>query len=265
MKKIFLPLMLIIFLMTGCGNGDDSSKSVSKKFYGQKFIIGIDDEFAPMGFHDTNGELIGFDIDLAKEVAERMGIEFEFTPIDWDKKEDEISSGRIDMIWNGLDVMDEYREYMIFSKPYMDNRQILLVRRGDTQNVHSEYDLAGKIVGTQSGSNSEDYIRANEKLKNIFADFKTYRNIKMGFEALSKGELDALIIDEIAGRYEMVKRSKEFKIIEVTIGPVTEFAIGFNKSLGDLRDEIQKVFDAAIKDGTARKISEKWFKADLIK
>lgn len=264
MRKIFLLLLLIIFPVAGCGNGD-SHKPDSTKFYGQKFIIGIDDEFAPMGFRDERGELVGFDIDLAKEVAKRMGIEFEFKPIEWNNKEQEISSGNVDMIWNGLDVMKDYREYMIFSKPYMDNRQILLVRRDDTKNIQSEYDLAGKIVGTQSGSNSEDYILANDKIRNLFAEFKTYRTIKEGFESLSKGETDALIIDEIAGRYEVVKNPDKFRIIEVTIGPVTEFAVGFNKNLEDLRDEVQKVFDGMIKDGTAKKISEKWFKADLIK
>ena len=265
MRKIFLLLMLIIFLMTGCNGGRAPDNSNATKFYGQKFIIGIDDEFAPMGFRNERGEIIGFDIDCAKEVAERMGVEFEFRPIDWNKKREEITSGRVDMIWNGCDVMDERKEYMIFSKPYMDNRQILMVRHDDTQSIYSEYDLAGKIVGTQAGSNSEDYIRADKKMEGSFAEFKTYRKIKDGFELLSNGEADVLIIDEIAGRYEVAKHPDKFRIIDVTIGPVTELAIGFNKSLGDLRDEVQKVFDKMIEDGTAKKISDKWFQSDLIK
>jgi len=85
MKKIFLPLLMMIFLLTGCGvNEADEIKS--KKTY----VIGIDDEYAPMGFRDDKGEIIGFDVDLAKETAKRMNVEFEFRPIIWDKKEAEL-------------------------------------------------------------------------------------------------------------------------------------------------------------------------------
>ena len=161
--------------------------------------------------------------------------------------------------------MEEYKEYMIFSKPYMNNRQILLVKSGNRQNTHSEYDLAGKKVGTQAGSNSEDYINGNQNLKDSFALFKTYINIKEAFNALNSGEVDALIIDEIAGRYEIVRHPGMWEIIETTVGSVTEFGIGFRKDNIALRDKVQKVFDEMIRDGTTRKISEKWFQADLLK
>lgn len=263
MKKFFLLLLLIMLTVSGCGGNEakQDTASVDKKI----FVVGIDDEFAPMGFKNEAGEIVGFDIDLAKEAAKRMGVEFEFRPIDWDNKEAEITSGNIDMIWNGCDIMDEYKEYMIFSKPYMNNRQILLVKSGNRQGINSEHDLAGKKVGTQSGSNSEDYINANERLKNSFAAFKTYRNIKEGIDALNSGEFDALIIDEIAGRYAMARQPGLFEIIEATVGPVTEFGIGFRKDNTALRDRVQSVFDEMIKDGTAKKISEKWFQADLVK
>ena len=262
MKKIFL-LLLMIFTLSGCGGQD--SKDMESMGYKRVLTIGIDDEFAPMGFRDENGNIVGFDVDLAKEAARRMGVELEFKSIDWDNKEAEITSGNIDMIWNGLDIMDEYKEYMIFSKPYMDNRQILLFKRYNAEGIRSEYDLAGKVVGTQSGSNSETYILDNNALKNSFAEFRTYRNIKEGFEALDKGEFDVLIIDEIAGRYEMAKNPGVFESVEVTVGPVTEFGIGFRKDNTELRDRVQRVFDEMIADGTAREISLKWFQADIIK
>ena len=263
MKKFFLLLLLIMLTVSGCGGNEakQDTASVDKKI----LVVGIDDEFAPMGFKNEAGEIVGFDIDLAKEAAKRMGVEFEFRPIDWDNKEAEITSGNIDMIWNGCDIMDEYKAYMTFSKPYMNNRQILLVKSGNRQGISSEYDLEGKKVGTQSGSNSEDYINANERLRTSFASFKTYRNIKEGFDSLNSGEVDVLIIDEIAGRYAMARQPGSFEIIEATVGPVTEFGIGFRKDNTALRDRVQSVFDEMIKDGTAKKISEKWFQADLVK
>ena len=264
MKKNFLLMLLLVtMIFTGCG-GQDSQDAYSIK-YKKILTVGIDEEFAPMGFRDEKGDLVGFDIDLAKEAARRMGVELEFKSIDWDNKETEITSGNIDMIWNGLDITDEYKEYMIFSKPYMDNRQILLVKRNNPEGIHSEGDLAGKIVGTQAGSNSETYVLQNDALKSTFAEFKTYRNIKEGFEALTSGEFDALIIDEIAGRYEMARTPGAFEPVEVTIGPVTEFGIGFGKDNTKLRNRVQKVFDEMVADGTAKEISLKWFKADIIK
>ena len=261
MRKFFL-LLLIIFLMTGC-SGEKHSETNSMR-YSRIVTIGID-EFAPFGFTDENGNIVGFDVDLAKEAARRMGVEPEFKIIDWNNKELEITSGNVDMIWNGCDITEDYKRYMIFSKPYMENSQIILVRKDDTQNIYSEYDLAGKIVGTQAGSNSEDYIDTNEDLKNSFAKFKTYHTVKEGFEALQNGELNVLIIDEIAARYEINKNPGVFEIIYVTVGPLTEFGIGFRKGNTELRNKVQKVFDEMIKDGTAREISERWFQADLIK
>ncbi len=89
-------------------------------------IIGIDDKFAPMGFRDENNEIVGFDIDYAKAAAEKMGVEVEFQPIDWKTKETELSSGRIDLIWNGYTITDERKEKVLFTKPYLKNAQVVV-------------------------------------------------------------------------------------------------------------------------------------------
>ncbi|MBO4779510.1 MAG: amino acid ABC transporter substrate-binding protein [Selenomonadaceae bacterium] len=264
MRKFFLPLILMLLIVTGCGGEDNSDKIISEK-YGNKLVVGVDVEFPPIGFRDKQGNIVGFDVDLAKEAANRMGFEFEFKPINWDNKREEITSGNIDLIWNGCDIIDEYKEYMIFSRPYMDNRQILLVKRNNPQGIHTTSDLAGKRVGTQAGSNSESYVNETATLKNTFAMFRTYRSVNEGFAALLNDELDVLVIDEIAARYEMSRQPGKFELIEETVGPVTEFGIGFRKDDTVLRDKVQKIFDEMVADGTAKKISEQWFQADLIK
>ena len=258
MKKLLITICTVCLLLTGCGEVGNHSADT-------KLIIGIDDEYAPMGFRNEYGQLVGFDIDLANETARRMKVAIEFKPIDWDNKEAEITSGKVDMIWNGLDITPERKEYMIFSRPYMNNRQILMVRHGNDKGIRTAGDLAGKRVGTQAGSNSEDYVNADEKLKNALAAFKTYRNIKEAFRALISEECDVLIIDEIAGRYEIIKNPDMFELVEETIGPVTEIGIGFRKDNAALRDKVQATFDEMIKDGTAREISLRWFQADLTK
>jgi len=258
MKKFFLLLMLMIFFISGCGGeiGKPSREVI---------VIGLDEHYAPMGFRNENGELVGFDIDLAKEAARRMGVEFEFKPIDWEKKREEMTSGNVDILWNGTDITEERKEYMIFSKPYMNNRQILLVKRGMHEDIRSAADLGGKVVGTQAGSSSRDYVDASPDFKNSFKEFKTYLNFKEAFADLESGNVDVLICDELAGRYELSKVPVKFNIIETTVGPTCEIGIGFRRNDTELRDRVQKVFDDMIKDGTAKKISEKWFQADLIK
>jgi len=257
MKKILLLLMLMIFLLSGCGG--------SQVVKYDKIVIGLDDEFAPMGFHDENGELVGFDVDLAKETGKRLGVKLEFKPIDWDKKKEAITSGSVDIIWNGLDITEARKEYMIFTKPYMDDRQILLVKNGNEQNINAEGDLAGKIIGVQSGSTSENYFEQEKNLKDSFAGFKAYEKFHEGLDALTKDEIDVFVCDELVARYEINHHPDKFEIINVKTGFVTEVSVGFRKGDVELRDKVQEVFDEMVKDGTAKKISEKWFQADLIK
>ena len=254
--KNFLALLLILTacVLTACGT----------QSAGNVIVIGVDDEFAPMAFRDEHGQIVGFDIDLAAETAKRMGVTFKFKPIDWKNKREEITSGNVDIIWNGLDINDECREYMLFSKPYMDDSQILLVKKGHRQNIRSESDLVGKIAGVQAGAASETFINDNEKLRREIKEFKTYNKLRDAIDALKAESIDVFICDELIARYEMRQSPDEFEIIPLLNGEVTEVGIGFRKDDVELRDRVQKAFDEIVADGTAKKISEKWFDADLI-
>jgi len=262
-KKIFLLLIMFVLFVSGCGG--DSEKDTNSMKHAHVLVIGLDDHYPPMGFRNEQNEIVGFDVDLAKEVGRRIGATFEFKPIDWKNKREEIESGNVDIIWNGTDITEERKDYMLFSKPYMDNRQIILIKRGAIDKIRTVGDLEGKIVGTQAGSSSEDYINDTPNLKNSFAEFKTYRNFQDALKELYDGDVNAIIIDEILARYEISKVPPVFQIVEATVGPVTEIAIGFRKDDTELRDRVQKAFDEMIIDGTARKISEQWFQADIIK
>lgn len=255
MKKLLTLLLFLTACVTGCGSTQST---------GNVIVIGIDDEFAPFAFRDDSGQIVGFDIDLATETAKRMGVTFKFKPIDWHKKREEITSGNVDIIWNGLDVNEERKQYMLFSKPYMEDRQILLVKKGHRQDIRSESDLGGKIAGVQAGAASETFINEDENLRREIKEFKTYNKLKDAINALKDGTIDVFICDELIARYEMRQHTDEFEIIPLLTGDVTKVAIGFRKDDTELRDRVQKAFDEVVKDGTAVEISEKWFKADLI-
>ena len=269
MRKIFTATLLLLMMIffAGCGEENISAKDDGSNYFenGKKLVIGIDDEFAPISFHNEQHELIGFDVDLAREAARRMKVEIEFKPITWDQKREAITSGSIDMIWNGLDITEERKEYMIFTKPYMDDRQVLLVRKGNGLDITSEGDLEGKVIGTQAGSTSDDYINANELIKETFKDYKTYGRFGEVLSALKGGELDVIICDELIARYETNKNQGQLELVNTKIGSVAEMAVGFAKDKTDLRDKVQAAFDEMIADGTAKKISERWFKADVIR
>lgn len=268
MKKLFFTAGLMIsMLLTGCGGetGNTGAQNTGGNATAEKIVIGLDDEYAPMGFKDENNQIVGFDVDLAKAATARLGSEVEFKAIDWSSKEAELKSGRIQIIWNGLDITPERQENMLFSDPYMDNRQIVFVRSGEDQVLAAAADLAGKAVGTQAGSTGEANINANEELKNSFSEFKTYGDYVSAFMDLENGRLDAVVCDEIVGRYYISKHPEKLQALDITIGDVTQFGIAFDKENTELRDKVQKAFDEIVADGTATKISEEWFGADLIK
>lgn len=266
MKKIFalcMMLVLAVGALAGCGNdaaGTDGGKDEAKKI-----VVGLDDNFPPMGFKDENNEIVGFDIDLAKEAAKRLGREVEFKAIDWNSKEAELKSGRVDVLWNGLDITEKRKENMLFSDPYMDNRQIVFVATNSGVTIASEADLAGKTIGTQSGGTSEEYFESNADLKAFMKEVKYYPDFINAFMDLENGRIDAVVGDEIIGRYYISKHPDEIVAVNTVIGPVSEFGFAFRKEDQALRDEVQKVFDEMKADGTVAKISETWFAEDITK
>ena len=151
-KNYFIMLLVILVFsivsLTGCSkeavSNEDSFEELEEK---GEIIMGLDDTFAPMGFRDDKGELVGFDVDLAKEVFKRAGFEVKLQPIDWTMKETELNSGNIDVIWNGYSITEERKEKVAFTKPYLENKQIILTLSDSS--INSKADLENKKVAVQ--------------------------------------------------------------------------------------------------------------------
>lgn len=262
---IILAIATMFALVTGCSSNSTSSQpatdgNTTTPSEKAELIIGIDDKFAPMGFRDENNEIVGFDIDYAKAAAEKMGLEAKFQPIDWKTKESELSSGRIDLIWNGYTITDERKEKVLFTKPYLKNAQVVVTLTDS--NIAKLDDLAGKEVGLQSLSSAADALNANpvkDKIKTVteFAD-----NV-LALNDLKSGRLDAVVIDEIVINYYMTKEADTFKVLEETLAP-EEYGIGVKKGNEELLEKLQKALDDMNADGTAAEISTKWFGEDKV-
>lgn len=262
MKKIFALMMLVIMagaVVAGCGADDKAKTETAKK----KIVVGLDDNFPPMGFKDEKNEIVGFDIDLAKEAAKRLGREVEFKAIDWSSKEAELKSGRIDVLWNGLNITDKRKENMLFSNPYMDCKQLIFVPVGSA--IKGQADLKGKVIGMQSASTAEENLDADSKFKESLKEVKKYADCISAMMDLQNGRVDAIVTDEIVGRYYMSKNEGKFVALNEAVGPVGVFGIGFRKDDSALQAEVQKALDEMKKDGTSAKISEKWFGKDITK
>ncbi len=264
MKKLLtlgLAVLCSTVLVAGCGS--QGAKADGAKEAG-KIVVGLDDNFPPMGFKDDSGEITGFDVDLAKEASKRLGREVEFKAIDWSSKEQELASGRVNILWNGLDITDERKKNMLFSDPYMDNRQIIFVKKGTT-GITDEKSLVGKNVGTQSASTAEEYMDKSDFFQKDVKSVKKYSDFVTAFMDLENGRIDAVVGDEIVGRYYISKHPDQIEVIDAVVGPVSQFGIAFAKDNQTLRDEVQKVLNDMKADGTTAKISEKWFGKDITK
>lgn len=260
MKKIValvLLLMMAGLVIAGCGSSD--TKAPVKK----KIVIGLDDSFPPMGFRDDKNNIVGFDIDMAKEAAKKLGMEVEFKPIDWSSKEAELNGKRIDALWNGMNITEERKKNVLFSEPYMESKQLIFVLAGSP--IKSAADLSGKVVAVQQASIGEEVVVKDAKLKSSLKDFKTYPDCIAAFMDLKTGRVDAVVTDEILGRYYMSKEAGKYVAIEQALGEVGTYGIGFRKDDQELRDKMQKALDEMRKDGTSAKISQKWFGADIVK
>lgn len=245
----------------GCSTSKKAEDTLSK----DKLILGFDNTFVPMGFKDDSGEVVGFDIDLAKEVSKRIDKEITFQPIDWSMKESELNSKKIDMIWNGYTITDERKEKVSFTRPYLDNRQVIITLKDSA--ITAKADLTGKKVGAQNQSSAVDAINKEEALLKSFADgkvvtFETNNDALMDLEAK---RIDAVVADEILARYYINKKGADkFNVLTEDFGSET-YGVGVRKEDSALLEKINKAFDDMKADGTAKTISEKWFGEDLFK
>lgn len=247
-SSIFILTIVAMFsLLAAC-----SSNSEEKE---DKLVIGIDDKFAPMGFRDEDNEITGFDIDYAKAATEKMGVEVEFQPIDWKTKESELSSGRIDLIWNGYTITDERKEKVLFTKPYLENAQVVVTLE-DSKSTKLD-DLAGKVVGLQSLSSASDALN-DHPIKSDVKTITEYSDNVLALSDLKAGRLDAVVIDEVVIDYYMSKEEDTFKVLDESLSP-EQYGVGVKKGNEDLLKELQEALDEMNEDGSAAKISEKWF------
>ena len=262
MKKkvmsVFMILMLIagMSIMTGCGTDTADTNA-------DKIVVGLDDAFAPMGFRDAEGNLVGFDIDLANAVGEYLGMTVEFKPIDWNAKEMELDAKTIDCVWNGMSVTPDRMENMALSDKYLNNKIVLMALADADFDVTKADQLADLKIGTQVDSSALKVLQANEAydtFKDNIAEYDTYDTAIMDLKA---GRVDVIAVDQVLGEYTNNNMDGAMKECTYSLGD-DYYVIGFAKDNTELRDKVNDAVKALVDNGTAAEISKDWFGKDIV-
>ncbi|MCL2154851.1 MAG: amino acid ABC transporter substrate-binding protein [Leptospirales bacterium] len=260
--KLLYLLLVFVFLTSGCGTKKSDDKSLEQIKTKGFFILGLDDQFPPMGFRgEGNNEIVGFDIDLAKEVAKKLGVQVKFQPVAWDGIIASLNKGDIDVVWNGMTITDERKKNIEFSKAYLNNRQIVMVP-ADSAITTIEM-LKGKIIGLQLGSSSETALNSKPDVVANLKDLKKYENNTLALMDLATKRIDAVVIDEIVGRWNMAKKPGVYKVLSEDMGAEL-YGIGIRKTDLTFKEALDNALDEVKKDGTGAAVSKKWFGEDIL-
>ncbi|NLL73129.1 MAG: amino acid ABC transporter substrate-binding protein [Clostridiales bacterium] len=282
-KKIISILMLVImvFSLGACGNVEDKkdvanqSEDINNDLDVEvednsweyvknngKLILGLDDSFPPMGFRDDRDNIVGFDIDLAKAVCEKLGVELVLQPIEWSAKEQELATKNIDCIWNGFSVTEERLANLTMSIPYMENTIAMVVVSGS--DIKTKEDMAGKRLAVQGGSSAEETLNSpentefRESLGEVNGSFKDYVTALMDLET---GNSDAVLMDSVVANYMINEAGKDFVVLDDSL-IAEEYAIGFRKGEEKLAEAVNNALRELKADGTVEGIATDWFGSD---
>ena len=236
-----------------------STEAAQAESAGGTLVVGFDQDFPPMGFLGDDGEFTGFDLELAQEVAKRLGLEYKPQPIAWDSKDMELESGNIDCIWNGFTMTGREDNYT-WTEAYMANTQVFVV--GKDSGIASQADLAGKVVECQVDSSAEAALKEVPDLTATFKELLTTADYNTAFMDLEQSAVDAIAMDVIVAGYQIQQRNADFVILEDTLS-AEEYGVGFKKGNTELRDKVQATLEEMAADGTLKSISEKWFGEDV--
>lgn len=270
-KKIFIILSLLAFFsltLAGCSN---DKKSVAQEANTAdtwahikkrgRVIIGLDDTFVPMGFREKSGKLVGYDIDLAKAVFKQYGIKADFQPIDWNMKETELRNQTIDLIWNGYTITPARKKQLLFSRPYMANRQVLVTKT--KENITTFKGMQGKTLGAQTSSSGASLLDEKPKMLKDYIKGKSpvlYDSFNNALMDLDDNRIQGLLIDSVyAGYY--ISKEKDPASYRVTRGGFDgeDFAVGMRKGDKTLKKKIDQGLQELANTGELQRINKKWF------
>lgn len=262
LKKIAaVAAALGILASAGCSASDKTDwEYISGK---GELIIGIT-LFEPMNYYDENGELTGFETEFAQAVCEKLGVTPKFQEIDWNQKETELKSKAIDCIWNGMTVTEERKQNMAFTDPYVDNRQVLIIRKSDAEKYVQESDLQGVKSAAESESAGQTAIEESAALSS--GEFVGCAAQKDALLEVKAGTVDVAVIDYVMATASIRDDTdySDLMIVEgVQLAP-EQYAIGLRLEDTETLAKVNAAIKELASEGGLQALAEKYGLIDVL-
>jgi L-cystine transport system substrate-binding protein len=255
-------------ILAACGTNDTEEESTANNtpsegdLYDQiieagVIKVGTEGTYAPFTFHDAKtNELTGFDVEIAREVAKRLGVEIEFMETQWDGMFAGLDAKRFDMVVNQVGIKPDRQEKYDFSDPYTESTAVLVVSE-DNAEIQAFEDLQGKTSAQSLTSNYADIAKTNG------AELQGVEGFSQAVELIASNRVDATVNDKLSFLdYKKQRPDAPIKVV-AEAEDVSVSGIMFRKDSGKLVEEVNKALAAMQEDGTYLEISEKWFGEDV--
>lgn len=237
--------------MMACGDSKESDEKVLR--------VGMEGTYAPYTYHDEDGNLVGYEVDVANAIADKIGYKVEFVETEWDSMFEALDAGNFDVVMNQVTVTDERKEKYDFSTPYIYTKPVLIVA-ADNTDINSFEDIAGKKAAEGLTSNF------NQIAQDYGAEIVGQDEFSLAMECVLSGEADCAINDELTyGYWQTVKEDTTSTKIVAESDDVTCSAVVMKQGNDELLDLINGALDELLADGTIAEISEKYFSTDISK
>lgn len=216
--------------------------------------VGTDATWPPMEYINERREIVGFDIDLLREIGLRAGFQPQFSSVPWDGIFLGLASQQYQMIASSVTLLEERRERMLFSTPYMIAAQYLVVPRGS--NANTLEDLARQQVGAQIGTTGAQIAGDAGTV------VRTYDDLGLAVEDLYRGRLAGIVADVAIVEYYILNHPRYGNALQVVETPYAQenYAFAFALDQGPLRDVVDSALREMIADGTVQRLKEFWFR-----
>jgi cystine transport system substrate-binding protein len=269
MKKLFSLIALVVLafgIVAGCAKKEETKDNAGAKegdMLAQikkngELLIGTEGTYPPFTFHDDSGKLTGFDVELAEEVAKRIGVKAVFKETQWDAMFAGLDAKRFDMIANEVGIREDRQKKYDFSKPYISSSAVLVIPKDKDKPATFE-EIKGLKAAQSLTSNYSDMA------KKYGAEIVGVEGFNQAVELLSSGRVDLTINDRLSVlNYLATKKDAKVKIAD-TEDEASESGFMFRKGSDSLVEAVDKALDDMQKDGTYDKIAKKWFGEDVSK
>lgn len=269
MKRSFFIFFLFL-LFASCSKLKDSrartayseyeDTSLAKVIVKGSLVVGIMDYSPPCAYIDSTGQAVGFDVDIFKEVAERLDVDAEFKVINWANKEEILASGEIDCIASGFTFSKSRQLDYSLTMPTLYNAQVLVVR--NNSKIYTVEDLENTKVGYLTSSNISQIFEETSDSKMYFKQVVSYPSFLVALDDLKLHVVDAVFIDLLIINSIMGKKNSDYRVLDEAVAS-EKYVYAFRKNDKLLRNVVNKIMLDLEYEGKVLEFSKKWFGGDI--